>query len=58
MFVDPVAMKALQNVLAELDALISATTVLSDDRLASCRELVHTAKTLTREILQRSSRVQ
>jgi hypothetical protein len=58
MFVDPVAMKALQNMLAELDALMSATTVLSAERMVGCRELVHAAHTLTRDILQRSSRVQ
>jgi hypothetical protein len=58
MFVDPIAMKALQNMLAELDALISATTVLADDRLVSCRELVRAAKALTHDMLQRATRVQ
>jgi hypothetical protein len=57
MFVDPVAIKALQNILAEIETMISATP-LPDSRTARCMDLLATAKALTRDMIKRASRVQ
>ena len=58
MFIDPVAIKALQNVLAELETLISTTTPLPENRTARCVELLQTAKALTNDMMKRGSRIQ
>jgi hypothetical protein len=57
MLIDPVPIKALQNMLAEIETLISATPPLPDATIARCLELVQTAKALTNDILKRASRV-
>ena len=58
MFVDPIALKALQNMLAEIETLISTTTSLPDKRTAQCLELLAAAKALTHDMTKRGSRVQ
>jgi hypothetical protein len=57
-FVDPVAVKALQNMLGEIETLISTTTPLPENRTARCMELLATAKALMNDITKRGSRVQ
>ena len=58
MFVDPVAIKALQNMLGEIETLISTTTPLPENRTARCIELLEAAKALTNDMVKRGSRVQ
>jgi len=57
MFIDPVAFKALQNMLSDIEALIS-TTPLAEDRTPRCLELLQTAKALMSDMMKRASRVQ
>jgi hypothetical protein len=57
MLIDPVPIKALQNMLAEIETLISTTPPLTENRIARCLELIQTAKALTNDILKRASRV-
>ena len=57
MLIDPIPIKALQNMLAEIETLISTTTPLPENRTARCLELLQTAKALTNDILKRASRV-
>jgi len=57
MLIDPVPIKALQNILGEIETLISTTTPLPENRTARCLELPQTAKALTDDILKRVSRV-
>jgi hypothetical protein len=57
MLIDPVPIKALQNMLAEIETLISTTTPLPENRTAHCLELLQAAKALTNDILKRASRV-
>jgi hypothetical protein len=58
MFVDPVALKALQNMLGEIETLISTTTPLPENRTARCIELLEAAKALANDMVKRGSRVQ
>ena len=58
MFVDPVAIKALENMLGEIETLISTTTPLPENRTARCLELLETAKALMNDIRKRASRIQ
>jgi len=58
MFIDPVAFKALQNTLSDIEALISTTTSSTGDRTPRCLELLQTAQALMSEMLKRASRVQ
>ena len=58
MFVDPVAIKALQNILAEIQTLISTTSTSPQDRTVRCLELLETATALTNDMLKRGSRIQ
>ncbi len=58
MFVDPVAIKALQNMLGEIEALISTTSPLPENRTARCLELLAAAKALTKDMVKRGGRVQ
>jgi len=58
MFVDPVAIKALQNMLREIETLISTTSPLPDNRTADCIELLQAAKALTNDLMRRGIRVQ
>jgi len=57
MLIDPVPIKALQNMLDEIETLISTTTPLPENRTARCLELLQAAKALTNDILKRASRV-
>jgi hypothetical protein len=57
MLIDPIPIKALQNMIAEVETLISTTTPLPENRTARCLELLRAAKALTNDILKRSSRV-
>ena len=57
MLIDPIPIKALQNMLAEIETLISTTTPLPGNRTARCLELLQTAKALTNDILKRASSV-
>jgi hypothetical protein len=57
MLIDPVPIKALQNMLGEIEMLISTTTPLPENRSARCLELIQVAKALTNDILKRASRV-
>jgi hypothetical protein len=58
MFVDPVAIKALQNMLGEIQTLLSTTPPLPDNRTARCADLLEAAKALTNDMIKRGSRVQ
>jgi hypothetical protein len=58
MFVDPIAVKALQNMLGEIETLISTTTPLPENRTARCLELLEAAKALTNDMIKRGIRVQ
>ena len=58
MFVDPVAIKALQNILAEIQMLMSTTSEPPQDRAARCLELLETATALTNDMMKRGSRIQ
>ena len=58
MFVDPVAIKALQNMLGEIETLISTTTPLPENRTARCIDLLAAAKALTNDMVKRANRVQ
>ncbi len=58
MFIDPVAIKALQNMRGETETLTSTTTPLPENRTGRCLELIQTAKALTVDILKRAHRVQ
>jgi hypothetical protein len=57
MLIDPVPIKAIQNMLAEIESLLSTTTPLPENRTARCLELLETAKAVTSDILKRASRV-
>lgn len=57
MLIDPVPIKALQNMLGEIEMLISTTTPLPENRTGRCLELIQAAKALTNDILKRASRV-
>ena len=57
MLSDPVPIKALQNMLADIEMLISTTAPLPENRTAHCLELLQAAKALTNDILKRASRV-
>jgi len=58
MYVDPVAIKALQNVLAEIETLISTTSPLPENRTARCLELLQTARALMADMTKRAARIQ
>ena len=58
MFVDPVAVKALHNMLVEIETLLSTTTPLPENRTARCMELIAAAKALMNDMMKRGSRVQ
>ena len=58
MLIDPVPIKAIQNMLVEIESLISTTTPLPENRTARCIELLQAAKAVTSDILKRASRVQ
>src|SRR5262245_60897189 len=58
MFIDPVAFKALQNTLSDIEALISTATALPEDTTPRCLELLQTAKALMNDMLKRASTVQ
>jgi len=57
MLIDPVPIKAIQNMLVEIESLISTTTPLPENRTARCLELIQAAKAVTNDILKRASRV-
>ena len=57
MLIDPVPIKAIQNMLAEVESLLSTTTPLPENRTARCLELLQAAKAVTNDILKRASRV-
>jgi hypothetical protein len=58
MFVDPVSIKALQNMLAEMETLISTRPLLPENRTARCLELLQAAKALMDDMVKRASRIQ
>ncbi|HJZ71023.1 MAG TPA: hypothetical protein VKE51_04740 [Vicinamibacterales bacterium] len=58
MFIDPVAFKALQNTLSDIERLIATATPLPEDTTPRCLELLQTAKALMSEMTKRASRVQ
>ena len=58
MFVDPVAIKALQNMLDEIETLICSTAPLPETRTAQCVELLAAAKALMNDMTKRGSRIQ
>ena len=49
MLIDPVPIIAIQNMLVEIESLISTTTPLPENRTARCLELLQTAKSVTSE---------
>ena len=58
MFVDPVSMKALQNMLAEIETLISTPSPPLENRTAHCLELLQAARALLNDMVKRASRIQ
>lgn len=58
MFIDPVAVRALQNMLAEIEALISTSSPDADTAAARCLELVQAARALTNDMMKRGIRIQ
>ena len=58
MYVDPVSIKALQNVLAEMETLLSASLPIPENRTAHCVELLQAARALMKDMVKRASRVQ
>jgi hypothetical protein len=58
MFVDPVAIHALQNILGEIETLISTTTPLPENRTVRCIELLEAARALTNDMIKRAGRLQ
>jgi hypothetical protein len=58
MFIDPVAFKALQNIVAEVETVIAARGPLGDDDRVRCLELLRTAKALMDDIVKRASSIQ
>ena len=57
MFIDPVAFRALQNTLSDIEDLISRATELPESR-SRCLELLQAAKALMNDMTKRASRVQ
>jgi hypothetical protein len=57
MLIDPIPIKAIQNMLGEVETLIATTTPLPENRTARCLELLQAAKAITNDILKRASRV-
>ena len=57
MLIDLVPIKAIQNMLAEIESLLSSTTPHPEKRIARCLELLQAAKAITNDILTRASRV-
>jgi hypothetical protein len=51
-------MKALQNILVEIKALITTTSASPQDRTDRCLELLETATALTNDMMKRASRIQ
>ena len=58
MFVDRVAIKALQNMITDVETLISTTTPLPENRTGRSLELLKAAKVLINDMMKRASRVQ
>jgi hypothetical protein len=58
MFVDPIAITALHNLLGEIETLISNAPPLPENRTARCLELLEAAKALIKDMMKRASRVQ
>jgi len=57
MLIDPIPIKALQNMIIEVETLISTTTPLPENRTARCLELLQAAKAVTSDILKHVNRV-
>ncbi|HKB09447.1 MAG TPA: hypothetical protein VKD69_02295 [Vicinamibacterales bacterium] len=57
MVIDPIPIKALQNMLTEIEMLISTPRPPTEKTVAQCLELVRTAKALTTDILKHASRI-
>ena len=57
MLIDPIPIKALQNMITEVEILISTTTPLPENRTARCLELLQAAKAVTSDILKHVNRV-
>ena len=57
MFVDPIALKALQNMLAEIETMISTASASPDDRTARCLELIQAARAITNDMVKRGNRI-
>ena len=57
MLVDPVSMKALQNMIAEVETLISTTTPMPENSRTHCLELLQAAKALMNDMIKRAGRI-
>ena len=57
MIINPVAVKALQNVLSEIASVLSTTTPLPEGRTVRCLELIQTAKALIVDMEKRAGQV-
>jgi hypothetical protein len=55
MAVDRASLKALRNMLDEIETLISTTTPLPENRSARCLELLKAAKALSEDLAGRAS---
>lgn len=58
MFVDPISIQALQDMLADLETLISTEVALQQTKTARCLELIRAARALTTDMVKRASRIQ
>ena len=49
--VDRRSLEALQNIIEEVDLLISTTVELPENRTGRCKELLRTAQALTKDLI-------
>jgi hypothetical protein len=58
MFVDPISIKALQNMLAELETVISTEIAPRGNKTARSIELLQAARALIADMVKRASTIQ
>lgn len=54
---DRASIEAIENMIAEVELLISTTTPLPENRTPRCLELLKAAKALTADMLKREPRI-
>lgn len=50
------SLEALQNIIEEIDLLISTTVELPENRTGRCKELLRTAQALTKDLIAESGK--